>query len=239
MSDKLIPTETDQLGAGLSPDESAGIPGLAGFGSQPAAAAPGSKGGSKVSGQVVIAGVVLVLAAGAIYGMRFVGLNAGFGGNDVKIDYTSQSATPDSQKRFGRVMSELDDSMTAVQLPGDTPLPPAPFTRQVQADPEESPLLETPTSMNDLERLARLAAEQRRLEQEERAAMLESEVARLIVQSIIGGRVPAARINGQPVTVGKMLGSFQVIEIGGQSVFVRCDDLVYELPIGLPARRID
>ena len=93
--------------------------------------------------------------------------------------------------------------------------------------------------MSDLERLARLAAEQRRLEQEERTAMLQGEVARYIVQSVIGGRVPVARINGQPVTVGKMLGSFEVVEISGQSVYIRADDLVYELPMGMPARRID
>jgi len=239
VSDKLIPTEGDQLAAGLSPDESAGIPGLAGFGSQPAPNPMGTQSESKVSVQVVIAGVVLVLAAGAIYGMRFVGLNAGFGADDVKIDYTSQAASSETEKRFGRVMSELDDSMSAVQLPGDTALPPAPFTRQAQAEPDASPLLEAPNSMSDLERLARLAAEQRRLEQEERTAMLQGEVARYIVQSVIGGRVPVARINGQPVTVGKMLGSFEVVEISGQSVYIRADDLVYELPMGMPARRID
>lgn len=237
MSDKLIPTEGDQLGIGLTPDDGAGIPGLAGFGSAPAPSA--AKAESKVSGQVVIAAVVLALAAGAIYGMRFVGLNAGFGENDVKIDYTSQSGSPEMNRRFGKVMSELDASMSAVQFSSDTQLPEAPFTRVAQAEPDAVDLTEVPDSMDDLERLARLAAEQRRRDQEERSARLQGEVARLIVQSVIGGRVPVARVNGQPVTVGKMLGSFEVVEISGQSVYIQCDGLTYELQIGMAARLLD
>lgn len=239
MSDKLIPTEGDSLAAGLSPDESAGIPGLAGFGPAPTPPPMGTGSDSKISGQVVIAGVVLVLAAGAIYGMRFVGLNATTGGKDVKIDYTAQTSTPEMNRRFGRVMTELDDSMSAVQFASGTDLPPAPFTRPNTEEPTLDTIIEQPNSMDDLERLARLAAEQRRLEQEQRSAMLEGEVARLIVQSIIGGRVPVARVNGQPVTVGRMLGSFEVIEISGQSVYIRNGDLTYELPMGMPARLLD
>ncbi|MCC5824351.1 MAG: hypothetical protein LAT64_12115 [Phycisphaerales bacterium] len=235
MTDKLIPSEGDHLARGFGEtDDPTGIPSL----SVNPAATPSAKPESKVSGQVVLAGVVLVVAAGAIYGMRTVGLNVGFGDSEVKIDYTSQTGTPEMTRRFGRVMTELDASMSAVQLADARALPAAPFTRQ-KADSGEAPIIEQPNTMDELERLARMAEERRRQLMEERAASLKNELARLHVQSIIGGRVPAARINGMPVTVGRVLGSFEVIEIGGQSVFVAADEMVWELRIGQPARRVD
>ena len=86
MTDKLMPTEGDRLPSGLPGfDNTTGIPSLA---VGPGWTGLSSHSESKISGQVALAGLVLIMAAGAIYGMRFVGLNAGFGGEDVKIDYT-------------------------------------------------------------------------------------------------------------------------------------------------------
>lgn len=235
MTDKLIPTESDQLGTvfGQS-DEPTGIPSLSlGQGNQTV-----HKGESKFSGQVVIASVVLVLAAGAIYGMRVVGLNAGLGGEQIKIDYTSQTSSTEQSRRYNRVMSELDASLSAVQLADAGVLPTTPFTRPTAAV-QEPMVFEDPTSMDDLERLSRMASEQRRQEQEARAAMLNGELARLHVQSIIIGGVPAARINGVPLTIGRTLGPFTISEITRQAVYVTADGLTWELQIGLPARLMD
>lgn len=235
MTDKLIPSEGDQLARGFADsDDPTGIPSL-NLQENPGAA---PRGDSKFSVQIVIAGLVLVAAAGAIYGMRSIGLNAGFGQSEVKIDYTSQDGAPELARRYGRVMTELDASMSAVQLADSSTLPPAPFTRP-GAETEDAPVFEQPSTKDDLERLARLAEERRRQQMEERASLLKNELSRLHVQSIIGGRVPAARINGLPVSVGRTIGPFEVIEISGQSVFVAADEMVWELRIGLPARRID
>lgn len=235
MTDKLIPSEGDHLARGFADgDDPTGIPSL----SMQEPGAQASKPESKVSVQIVIAGLVLVAAAGAIYGMRSIGLNAGFGQSEVKIDYTSQDGAPELARRYGRVMTELQASMSAVQLADSTALPPAPFTRPDAAGDEE-PIFEQPGTMDELERLARLAEERRRQKMEERAALLDNELARLHVQSVIGGRVPAARINGLPITVGRSIGPFEVVGIEGQSVFVTADEMVWELRIGLPARRVD
>jgi hypothetical protein len=234
VTDKLIPTEDDRLAQGF--EDATGIPSL--NTGAPGAGAP-HKPESKVSAQVVLAGAVLVLAAGAIYGMRFVGLNAGGGRDNVKIDYTSQSGAPEMVRRFERVMTELDASMSAVQLAAGEPLPESPFSRP-QQESDQPVAIEQPSTLDDLDRLARLAAEQERLKREERAALLEAELARLQVQGVMaGGRMPVARINGQAVTVGKTLGAFEVVEISGQSVFLTADERVWELRLGTPAREIE
>lgn len=242
MTDKLMPTETDGLSMNLHDDGSAltGLPGMPGPGQTGGVGAPiGGKTPGKFSGQVVIAGVVLVLAAGAIYGMRFVGLNAGFGAESVKIDYTAQSGTPEMNLRFESVMGQLDASMSAVQMADAAALPAAPFTRPQTDEPTDLTVFEEPNSMSDLDRLARMAEEERIARMEARAGLLKNELARLQVQGIIGGRVPVARVNGQPVSIGAMLGPFRVTHIERQSVFIEADGTTYELQIGLPPRVVE
>lgn len=237
MTDRLIPAEPDGLPGALGPaDDPTGIPSLAPHAPGQPAGHAGAK--PKVSPQVVIAALVLVVAAGAIYAMRTVGLNAGFGDDQVKIDYAS-NASPDTARRFGRVMEELDASLRAVQVADTAGLPPAPFTRPEAAAAETPVVFEAPETMDDLERLA-LLAEQRRLEEQQaRSAHLESELARLYVQSIIVGVVPAARINGMPVTVGRTIGPFTVSEITREAVYVTADGLTWELVLGSPARLVE
>lgn len=235
MNDKLMPTDQGG-GSGLPGGLMDGPDGLGPLGSQTPASFTSGSSGSKVSGQVLLAAGVLAIAGGAIYGMRFVGLNAAFGGESIKIDYTGDKSI-ESAKRFDRVMSELDASMTAVQVLDTRTLSSAPFTRPAEDEPEVAN--NEPSSLDDLSRLARLAAEQQRKEAEARAQALAGELARLNVQGIVGGRVPAARINGQPVRVGQQLGSFTVTDIAGQSVFVEADGVRYELGIGAEPRRLD
>ncbi len=238
MTDKLMPSDGDRLPAGIPGlDDPTGIPSLS-VGPSAPGLTPHSE--SKVSGQVVLAGVVLILAAGAIYGMRFVGLNTGFGGEDVKIDYTSQAGSPDAARRFGRVMTELDGSLNAVQFAQEDQLPPTPFTRPSSAAPTETFVFEQPSNEDELLRMQRMAEEQLRLQREQRAELLNNELARLTVQSVMArGRMPVARINGQPVTIGKFIGSFEVVDIANQSVFIAADGITWELPIGMPPRRLD
>ncbi|MFK7884433.1 MAG: hypothetical protein AB8F26_09670 [Phycisphaerales bacterium] len=238
MTDNLMPTDSTSGGlpnAMNAEDDSLGLPGV---GSPLGTSVAGSTGESakKVSGQVVLAGAVLLLAAGAIYGMRFVGLNAAFGGENIKIDYTAEQGL-ESAKRFESVMAELEASMSAVQL-AEGQLAAEPFSRPVEDAPEPG-VYEEPNSMDDLDRLARLAAERRMQEMSERAQLVQGELMRLNVQGVIGGRVPAARINGQPVRVGNMLGVFEVVDISGQSVFVEADGQRYELRIGLEPRVVE
>lgn len=242
MTDKLMPTEReDRLPAGFGePEGGLGIPGLGGSslgGGAGSFAGTGTGPGSKVSGQVVLAAVVLALAGGAIYGMRFIGLNAAFGGEEVKVDYTSSNSLPETAKRFTKVMNELDASMAAMQVPNSDAIPAAPFSRP-KAAVEEPVVFAEPENLDDLDRMARMAAEQRRLEREERMALIQNELMRLQVQSVLGGRVPAARINGQPVTVGKMLGVFQVVEISDGAVYVEADGNRYELRIGMEPKLV-
>lgn len=239
MTDNLMPTDEPTGGMPASmtgEDDSLGMPGL---GSPLGAPIPGATGGeskSKVSGQIILAAGVLLLAGGAIYGMRFVGLNAAFGGENIKIDYDAENSL-ESAKRFDSVMAELEASMSAVQI-AEGNLAAEPFNRPAEEAPEPG-VFEEPDSVDDLDRLARLAAERRMQEMSERAQLVQGELMRLNVQGVIGGRVPAARINGQPVRVGNTIGVFEVVEIAGQSVFVEADGQRYELRIGLEPRIVE
>ncbi len=237
MTDKLMPPDHDQSGlpAGFGGEsDGLGMPGASGFGTP----GPGSAStGSKFSGQVILAAAVLALAGGAIYGMRFYGLNAAFGGEDIKIDYTAEAGL-EATKRFDKVMTELDASMTAVQVVDNSTIASDPFTRPKAEEPSAM-VYEEPDSMDDLDRLARLAAERRAQEMAERNAMIQSELARLHVQSIVGGRVPAARISGQPVRVGQSIGVFTIVDIAGQTVTVEADGMRFELGIGVEPKQID
>lgn len=239
MNDNLMPTENPGGGMPASmtgEDDSLGIPGVGSVGGAVGTAPGLGKSQSKVSGQVLIAGAVLLLAGGAIYGMRFVGLNAAFGGENIKIDYNTDGSIA-AAKRFTQVMSELDASMSAVQIADDN-LSATPFSRPVEDEPPVA-AYEVPESEDDLDRLARLAAERRLAAMNERQQLIQGELMRLNVQGVIGGRVPAARINGQPVRVGNTLGIFQVVEISGQSVYVEVDGQRYELQIGLEPRAVE
>lgn len=231
MTDNLMPTDNEGgLPANLTGEsDDLGMPGI------PAVtpvAAPASK--SKVSGQVVLAGAVLLLAGGAIYGMRFMGLNAAFGGEEIKVDYTAEKSE-ETARRFERVMAELDASMSAVQVAEAGSLGSSSFNRPVEDEPDPG-AYQAPTDLNDLDRLARIAEERRLRAAEERMELIQGELSRLNVQGIIGGRIPAARINGQPVRVGQELGVFEVVEISGKGVIVQADGDRYELRIGMPAR---
>ncbi|MEM9372214.1 MAG: hypothetical protein AAGA55_01095 [Planctomycetota bacterium] len=230
MTGNLMPTENEGgLPANLTGEsDDLGMPGI------PAAPAAAPQSKSKVSGQVVLAGVVLLLAGGAIYGMRFMGLNAAFGGDDIKVDYTAEKGE-ETARRFERVMAELDASMSAVQVAEGGSLGSASFNRPVEEEPDAGAYQE-PADLNDLDRLARLAEERRLQAARDRMELIQGELSRLNVQGIIGGRVPAARINGQPVRVGQQLGVFEVVEISGKGVIVRADGIDYELRIGLPPR---
>ena len=135
-------------------------------------------------------------------------------------------------------MTELDASMTAVQVADNAAIASDPFTRPKAEDPA-SAVFDEPDSMDDLDRLARLAAERRAQELAERNALIQSELARLHVQSIVGGRVPAARISGQPVRVGQTVGAFTIVEIAGQTVIVEADGLRFQLGIGVEPKQID
>ena len=240
MNDSLMPqdsNESNEAGSKMflnlaEPDSTTGIPSL---NKVPMSELHGPK-KSKVDNQMLIAGVVLLLGVGAVYGMRYLGMAAGLDENAVTIDYTSEGGQVDENKRYHEVLSALDESTQVMQFGSELDLPAHPFAMEVA---EEYEIAATPGMSEDERRALQL---QRDFEnaQEARKNEIMAELYSFQVQGVIGGKRPAARISGQAVRVGMELGDFfQVVEITGRAVVVEADGKRYELAMGQEAQLID
>jgi hypothetical protein len=189
---------------------------------------------SKVDNQIIIAGVVLLIGVGAVYGMRYLGMAAGLDENAVTIDYASSK--PEDAKRYLKVMSALDESSHVMQFGEELDMPDHPFSMDEVADDEIAVI----PGMSEEERRA-LQLER---DYQNAAAARENEVMAELysfdLQGVIGGKRPAARVSGQAVRVGMELGDFfTVVEITGRSVIVEADGKRYELAMGQEAMLVD
>ena len=191
---------------------------------------------SKLDTQMMLAGVVLLVGVGAVYGMRYLGMAAGLDESVVSIDYTSQ-AVPEVTKRYSEVMGALDDSTRVRQFSDEVELPEHPFAHEDLGDGTDLPM---DPGMSEEERLAL----QRQRDFENARTAHENEIASELysfeLQGVIGGKRPAARISGHAVRVGMELGThFTVVEITGRTVIIEADGLRYELAMGQPAQLVD
>ena len=241
MNDSLMPQENPEQNEAANKvflnlevtDSATGIPSL---NQGPASGLQGpSK--SRLDTQMMIAGVVLLVGVGAVYGMRYLGMAAGLDESVVSIDYTSQAATPEVSKRYSEVIIALEDSTRVRQFSEAVDLPEHPFARESLEEGDDLPI---DPGMSDQERLAL----QRQREFENARAAHENEIMAELygfeLQGVIGGKRPAARVSGHAVRVGMELGShFMVVEITGRSVIIEADGLRYELAMGQPAQLVD
>ncbi len=240
MNDSLMPQGGPESGESenkifvnlAEPDPTTGVPAI---GKVPMSELHGPT-KSKVDNQMLIAGMVLLIGVGAVYGMRYMGMAAGLDENAVSIEYTSESSTPENNKRYLKVMSALDESSRVMQFGDDVAIPESPFA---MASTETETIAAIP-GMSEEERLAL----QRQRDFENAAAARKNEIMAelqgFVVQGVIGGSRPAARISGQAVRVGMELGNHcTVVEITGRTVIVEADGERYELAMGQEAQLID
>lgn len=200
----------------------------AGAGAVPLRAEAG-KGQFLRSSHTAVVGFMLVLAAGGIWGMRTLGLGVRTAGADVPMDIERAVQPTIAAEKFNALMAELERGDRPVQIPTSRLSPKSPFELEalapdvVAAGPEES----------EAQRAARLEREQR--EERERLALIRKDaitqqLTQLKVFAIVGGRVPAARINTSIVREGDVIADlFTVAEIRDRSVVLECDGERYEL----------
>lgn len=190
---------------------------------------------SKMNIQVLLAGLVFVIGVGAIVGMRQIGMNAGIQESAVIVEYTSETTTSDFIERFDTVMTDLVEASVAVQLSEGSELPEKPFTLETEG--AQQPVNPSYNPMNDP---AALLAAQKAREEEERIIRIESAAGKLVLQSVLGGTRPVARISGKAVAKGMVLNDmFKVRLIEGSRAIVEADGLVFELTIGGGVERIE
>lgn len=174
----------------------------------------------KHSGAVVL-GLVLCIAGATLFGMRTLGSAGKIALLDIKIDYPLDGAANASLKDQQVVLQDLRSSTELKQVP----------LEEVQMNPFEWRGLGPAEAARSTPGLD--PAEMSRRAKEQRAREIDQAFSKLVLNSIIGGRVPVARISGEIVKVGAKVGEyFTVASIDGRSVVLLADDKKYTLKLG-------
>lgn len=240
------PTESNVFLDLNQPDDATGVPAVmpgATGGGGGGSSLMGAQDSSKFNGQVLLAGVVFAIGVGSIYAMRYIGMQAGIKESVTMVEYTASTTSPDFVQRFDTVMDDLEDVSICVQFDRSTVLPSSPFTLASEDVIEDEPVQYAGTPVDPSARLARLARERAENEARQREEQIEEYdflAKKLVVQSVIGGTRPVARISGEAVGVGMMIvDTFKVVSIKGSVVTLEVDGLRYEVGLGSEAVRVD
>ncbi|CAG0997426.1 hypothetical protein PHYC_02653 [Phycisphaerales bacterium] len=196
--------------AGLSPEELAGK-------------SRGRRG--KTSTQVVILLLVVGVSAVSLWWMRREGTKVGVNFQELKVDYSE----PDAEKArtYARIMTDL----ARIQTPLDVALGEfgkSPFMLDSGKAVVSENGVSVPAGPDPQEVAAREAAERAEARRQELLTALEN----LRLQSLMGGRVPLARIDDRTVRVGDEVGGvFTVTAIEGRTVTLAADGQTFTLTI--------
>lgn len=176
---------------------------------------------------------MVVLAAGAIFGMRKLGTGVKSAAADVPITLEAPAAAKVDSDRFEQLMAELEAGDRPVQI-DSSKLGRSPFELAVEAT---APKVESAGETEE-QRAARLAEEARLRAEAERKRLIETTLNGLKLYGVVGGRVPAAKINTQIVRAGDTIADlFVVKQILARSVVLEADGVEYELTMGGSGRR--
>ncbi|QQS08177.1 MAG: hypothetical protein IPK69_09235 [Phycisphaerales bacterium] len=171
--------------------------------------------------QLVMLLIVGGVSAAALMAMRQLGLRSGMNvaGANEALGLKMVSVDSEKAKTYQRIMEDL----YRVQKPLDVALgefvkSPFVLTPAVGAIATEDPTkTDFTTILAEREKAAKMAR-------------VQAELAKLVVQSVLGGRSPVARINGETVRVGDTVGEiFTVVSIEGLTVKVETEGKEYEL----------
>ena len=174
----------------------------------------------RFTGSMVLA-VVILAAGGVLVAMRQFGLGPGAELATVKIDYPLDEQNQLKTDHV-KVLTDLQATDEVKQVP----------LEEIQMNPFEWRALKPKESVKagraevDPEELSRKQLEAQRQKIIDAASRLE-------LNSVIGGRVPLARISGDMVKVGDVVGEiFTVTSITGRSVDLRAGEQTFTLTLG-------
>lgn len=177
---------------------------------------------SKLSGSTTLVFTGVLAGAGVLAAMRFFGLGPVAASAKVDVDYQAPSNAKALLADHERVISTLERSTAAVQA--QTP------TDKLQKNPFQlvsaQPMSATEAPVDDGKKAAELAAKQKA----ERRNKIETALSQLKLHSVVGGRVPVARLGDQTVRVGDIVSElFTVTAIGGRSVALTVDGETFNI----------
>lgn len=179
----------------------------------------GESAARKASTGTLILLLVVVVAGGSLAIMRQFGLGTRLHLIDVKIDYPVEQSRAEDIAQQRKVLAELRDSATSVQVPLDevkkNPFELALNPEALQAAPPPAPV------------------DRQAIERERRATLIRTTLASLEVNSIVGGSIPIARISGENVRVGDTVRNLFVVKsIVGRTVELAVDGQTFTLTMG-------
>ena len=179
---------------------------------------------AKLSSWQLMIGSVVLMSAGAIYGMRMYGMNKGidFTGTELEVPRVGSDA---DRASFEVVLARLDRSDRPVQVPIDR-IGKDPFSLGAFAGNRP-----TATRDEDAERRRQMEEAERRFEQRKRE--IEGALTRVNIQSLMGGRNPVASINGELVSKGDLVEDILTVQrITNTSVIFEVDGVLFEIGVG-------
>ncbi len=199
-----------------------------------------AKKASPYRGQTMFIAVVLVMGAGAIFGMRQIAVSAAKAGELFNLNFQPQTEDVELNKKFNRVMQDLERSGRPMQVPLEQ-LEGSPFqflTRGEISEPEpgEDPSI---AYQREQDRLRAHEAEMARQAAATRDTLITAELKKLTLQGVVGGSAAVARISGETYREGDTIAEmFSVERVEGRGVILQVDDRYFVLQIGREAREV-
>ncbi len=184
----------------------------------------------KVSSQAIVLAAVLAGAGALLFGMRQMGMGPKVSLAGLKIEYERADEGADGAARTARVLKELELAAMPPQVKAES-LGRNPFRLVKAAEPSENLDDSSFAEKAAADALAKAEeAERKRLAAANSA--LDNAVSSLRLYSIMGGRVPLARINDQTVTIGDTVGDrFTVKNIEGRVVTLEAEGKEFNLSV--------
>jgi len=186
----------------------------------------------KVNAQAVVLVIILGVSAAALASMRHIGMKSGINFKDQKstIQPAALQDEPEKAARYERIMKDLQQLQTPLdialgelaKIPALIPTDQKVAKQFIESSPIGGPLPPVDTSERD--RLTRIALDR------EAAKKLE-------LQSVMGGKVPLARIDGKFYRIGDLVNEkFIVRTIDHRSVTVEANSETFEveMKVGKP-----
>jgi hypothetical protein len=158
--------------------------------------------------------------------MRQFGVGVSTATAQIGVDIERVDRPKIEAKRFETLMTTLESGDRPLQINPEKISQPSPFELSF----ETGTVVDNTPRETPEQRAAREAAEAKVRAERERAAVIGNALESLKLQSIVGGRNPAARINTQIVRAGDTVADyFTVVEIRARSVILQVDGKTYEL----------
>lgn len=179
--------------------------------------------------QPIVLAMVLVVSAGALYAMRTIGVKHAIafdGGKQFEFDANKDAAF---EAEYSRVMGELSSVNNPLDIAlvdfGRSPFALASAQQALAAG--SVPIVPTSAGPSPEQKAAAELARKR--------AVIASEASKIVVQSVMGGRVPLARIDDEVVRIGDKIGDlFTVTQIEGRSVTIEAEGQKFVLNMQNP-----